>query len=73
MWVWSSEETLCLGVVDDDALGMGDPNHACRSLKMTEEMTRLSGQGKRECCPGGYRGKSYRKSISRLCCYREIE
>lgn len=45
MWVWSSEETLCLGVVDDDALGMGDPSHACRSLKMTEEMTRLSGQG----------------------------
>ena len=72
MWVWSSEESLCLGVVDD-AVGMDDPSHAYRRLKVTEEMTRLSGQGKRECCPGSYRGKSCRKKISSVCCYREVE
>lgn len=46
MWVWSSEKSLCLGVVHD-AIEMDDPSHACRRLKMIEGMTRLSGQGKR--------------------------
>lgn len=46
MWVWSSEKSLCLGVVHD-AIEMDDPSRACRRLKMIEGMTRLSGQGKR--------------------------
>lgn len=51
-----------------DAVGMAESSHTYGRLKMTEEMTRTGGPGKRECCPRSYRGKSCRKRIGSLCC-----
>lgn len=56
-----------------DAVGMDEPSHAYRRLKITEETTGIGGQGERECCPGSYRGKSCRKRISSLCWYSEVK
>lgn len=34
-----------------DALGMDEPSHIYRRLKMTEEVRRFGVQGESECCP----------------------
>ena len=68
------------------AVGMDEPGHLYRRLKMIDEsrrigvqdmrqcwVTTISVQGKRECCPE-LEGKSSRKRISRFsCCYREVK